>query len=137
VLKIKEINIIQAKKMKKELEKKNIFIGEINGKKINTLDDYMNVIIKEFNFPENIFKNIDSIDAYNDWMTDLSWLEDYQGYAIFIYNLKYMLNMDSVKKEIILNNFDEVIVPFWTNDIEKVVVGGEKKEFLLFDVKRI
>ncbi len=123
--------------MKKELEKKNIFIGEINGKKINTLDDYMNVIIKEFNFPENIFKNIDSIDAYNDWMTDLSWLEDYQGYAIFIYNLKYMLNMDSVKKEIILNNFDEVIVPFWTNDIEKVVVGGEKKEFLLFDVKRI
>lgn len=136
-MKIEVINIIQAKKIKKELEKKNIFIGEINGKKINTLEDYMNVIIKEFNFPENVFKNIDSIDAYNDWMTDLSWLEDYEGYAIFIYNLKHMLNMDSVKKEIILNNFDEVIVPFWTNDIEKIVVGGEKKEFLLFDVKRI
>lgn len=133
--KIKNVDKKQAERLKHVLIQNNIFVVEIDGKKINSVDDYMKAISVAFSFPKNLFKNFESIDAYNDWMRDLSWLENFDGYAIFISHINEMLSNDIKKKEIILRNFEEVIIPFWTNEVEIVVVGGERKEFVVFYVK--
>jgi hypothetical protein len=78
----------------------------------------MEAIKKEFMFPNNLFINASSIDAYLDWWRDLSWLnpnEKKAGYALFMLNLSRMGLNDQKTKKIILDSFGEVISPFWPN----------------------
>ncbi|MBS4751181.1 hypothetical protein KG091_08970, partial [Carnobacteriaceae bacterium zg-ZUI78] len=37
-------------------------------------------------------------------------------------------------KEYIMWNFEEVILPFWEEEIEQIVVGGEKRVFNVYCV---
>lgn len=110
----------------------NYFIAEIDGASIETLVQYMEAVKRAFMFPDNIFENTSSIDSYLDWMRDLSWLDTNSGYVLFISNFSKMMTKEQEKKELLFELFEEAITPFWKEEVEHVVVGGEKKEFKVF-----
>ena len=110
----------------------NYFIAKIDGNNISTLDDYMNAIIIAFKFPSGIFRNINNIDAYNDWMRDLSWLDKYNGYILFIENFKVMMKNDMRNKEIIMKGFSGLILPFWQDEVKHTVVDSKNKIFNIY-----
>ncbi|MEK5061731.1 hypothetical protein BK126_21960 [Paenibacillus sp. FSL H7-0326] len=64
-------------------------------------------------------------------MTDLSWLDQFDGFEIIIkiYS-KFMRSEPKLKNEII-NDFEEIILPFWEKEVQCVVVGGKPKSFNL------
>lgn len=111
---------------------KNYYIAKIDGSNIQTLNDYMNAIIIAFQFPKDMFTNTNSIDAYNDWMRDLTWIDQYDGYILVIKNFEQMMSSYPKEKGIILKEFEETIYPFWKNEVLHTVVDGKAKGFFVF-----
>ncbi|HWP79908.1 MAG TPA: barstar family protein [Candidatus Acidoferrum sp.] len=103
----------------------DVWIAEIDGSHIATWKDYAREIERVFRFPSSCDK---SMDAYLDWMTDLSWLNA-QGYVLIIKNIKEFMRNDPKKKEKILRFFIEDILPFWQSGVEQYVVAGKAKPF--------
>ena len=132
---IDRIKYEELKKYKKTLVDQNYYIAEIDGNNIYNLEDYMNEIIKAFKFPDGMFKNKDNIDSYEDWMRDLGWLGEVDGFALFIINEDKMLTNSLDKKKIIFESFYDTIIPFWTEEVEHVVVEGKTKIFDVFVVE--
>ncbi|ELZ4686033.1 barstar family protein [Enterococcus faecalis] len=141
-MEIEQVNSQEANEVKRNLSNDNYFVAEIDGKKINTLEEYMKEIIRIFHFPEGLFKNFNNFDSYDDWMTDLSWLSEKgwvdkrnKGYVLFIYNFDEMMKDDPKIKNKIIYYFEESIIPFWQDEVEHVVVDGKTKIFKVFIVK--
>lgn len=133
---IEKISFNDSFNLKEKCIKAQFFVAEIDGKTIKTLEDYMKKIIEVFKFPEGLFKNLDNFDSYDDWMTDLTWLSEKKwigkgnvGYVLFMYNFDKMMKEDPERKAKIIYYFNESIIPFWKEDVEKVVVGGKSKIF--------
>ncbi len=122
----------QEKEFIKKYILKNYYIAKIDGSNIQTLNDYMNAIIIAFQFPKDMFTNTNSIDAYNDWMRDLTWIDQYDGYILVIKNFEQMMSSYPKEKGIILKEFEETIYPFWKNEVLHTVVDGKAKGFFVF-----
>lgn len=122
----------QEKEFIKKYILKNYYIAKIDGSNIQTLNDYMNAIIIAFQFPKDMFTNTNSIDAYNDWMRDLTWIDQYDGYILVIENFEQMMSSYPKEKGIILEEFEETIYPFWENEVLHTVVDGKAKGFFVF-----
>ena len=122
----------QEKEFIKKYILKNYYIAKIDGSNIQTLNDYMNAIIIAFQFPKDMFTNTNSIDAYNDWMRDLTWIDQYDGYILLIENFEQMMSSYPKEKGIILEEFEETIYPFWENEVLHTVVDGKAKGFFVF-----
>lgn len=121
----------QEEQFFKEYNLKNYYFAKLDGSNIHTLNDYMNAIIIAFQFPKNMFTNTNSIDAYNDWMRDLTWLEQYDGYILLIENFGKMMSSYPIEKSIIMNEFEETIYPFWEEEVLHTVVDGKAKGFFV------
>ncbi len=106
-------------------------IIEIDGKCVDSWEDYSRVIEKEFDFPTTCVENM---DGYSDWIRDLSWI-DADAYIIVIRNANSFLKNNIELKKTIFNHFTESIFPFWEYDVEKYVVDGKRKLFIVFLVK--
>lgn len=111
---------------------KSYFIAELNGRSIKTLHDYFEAINKLFKFPIPSF----GFDGYLDWMRDLSWLGK-DGYALLITSFNTFLIKDFVSKNKITMYFEKAILPFWQKEVEKVVVDGKAKPFIVYLVQQI
>ena len=104
------------------------YIVEIEGNEIQSWYDYILKIQESFKLPSSC---IDSVDRYLDWMRDLSWL-DAQGYVLVIRNFKSFLQKELILKKQIVEDFTDIILPFWQEEVEKVVVGGMAKDFKVY-----
>ncbi|NUF26965.1 barstar family protein [Gilliamella sp. ESL0254] len=129
------INKEQENQYIEKLNFKNYYIAKIDGSIISTTNDYMNAIIVAFQFPSGIFSNTTSIDAYNDWMRDLTWIDQYDGYILVIENFTKMMSCYPKEKDQILNEFDETIFPFWAEEVTHTVVEGKTKGFIVLLVE--
>lgn len=115
---------------RKEIAKtyKNITI--IDGNKCGTVEDYFQIVYDTFNFPKY---NMLSFDAYSDWMRDDYFETD--PIVIVITNEQAFLKNDQKSKKIIIDIFNEDIIPYW----EKILLEkkGKKKarKFLVYLVK--
>jgi len=119
-----DINFIK----KKLISDGKTFLVEINGATIQTWEEYISEIQEKFKFPTTCF---DSVDRYLDWMRDLGWL-DAEKYALIINNFNLFLKNEPELKKSIISDFNDVILPFWKEEVEKVVVGGKVKEFMVY-----
>ncbi|MCX8641871.1 hypothetical protein J3U51_01295 [Gilliamella sp. B3781] len=97
----------------------------------------MNAIIVAFQFPKNMFINTNSIDAYNDWMRDLTWIDQYDGYILIIEKFEQMMSSYPKEKGIIMDEFRETIYPFWEDEVLHTVVDGKAKGFFVLLVINI
>ncbi len=73
----------------------------------------------------------ESIDAYEDWIMDLEWLQK-DGYTVIIYNNEYFMNEDPYYKSIIMDGFISDILPWWQEDIKYFSGGLEPKPFNVY-----
>ena len=119
--------------IKSSTKNADIYLAELNGEIIPTLNDYLKKIGETFKFP--VFSNYDTLnlDAYLDWITDLSWLNA-QEFVLIIRNFKLFLQDDLKSKKEILEDFKEVVLPWWEKEVGQYVVGGKAKPFSIYFV---
>jgi len=128
---IKNVSLFEAEKLQEKLQlNPKCLVLNINGNEIKNLQNYLQFMNKALDFP--ILSK--SIDSYNDWITDLSWL-NYSEYAIFIFSYNSFMSDDLKNKAIIVNHFKEDVLPWWEGDVKKYVVGGKSKLFNVYIVE--
>lgn len=103
------------------------YVVEIEGKICLYLSDYLNLISNLFQFPIKA----KGLDGYNDWMRDLSWINKKQ-IVIIIYNFQQFLQKDISSKTAILEDFNEIILPWWESEVVDCMVGGEMRKMLVY-----
>ena len=118
----------QISQIKRKLHSiKGLWIGEIDGALIDTWEDYAHVIEKVMQFPTPC----KSFLSYSDWITDLSWLHA-SGYALIIKNFNRFMSKDLEKRKIVIEDFEEDVLPWWQDEIKNCVVEGEPKPFNVY-----
>ena len=139
MIKNKIYNISQSEiaKLKDQMiSDTSLFLVEIDGEKIQTWKEYITEVETKFEFPRSCeFMG----DRYLDWITDLTWFEEgkykenkIDKFAIIIFKYsEFCVNKLSTKVEII-EDFYETILPFWEEEVQRVVVGGKPKSFNLY-----
>jgi len=132
VNKISNINVNEASKIIQEAKKSlSTHIAEINGKNIQSWIDYSKEIEIAFKFPTC---RSESIDFYLDFMRDLDWLEK-DAYILMIHNYEMFLINDLSTKKMIMDDFNEIIFPWWQEEVVSCVVGGKIKPFNVYAVE--
>jgi hypothetical protein len=127
--KVQTIKSDELNQIKKDLmEKPDVFVVEIQGATIQSWEDYILEIQTKFKFPTSC---LDSMDRYEDWIRDLSWLEK-EEYVLIINQYQQLLSNDQKLKEIIISSFVDTVLPFWQEEVERVVVEGKAKSFMIY-----
>lgn len=126
-------NLIFIKKLKCETVQKGEFRVIISGKDMTTKKEFLEKMEQKFLFPESCFG---SLDAFMDYIRDLSWLNS-EKITLIITNKDYFLNVDNGLRKIILDCFVEEILPYWETDVVSSEVGGRSKHFLVYMVESI
>jgi hypothetical protein len=126
VQKIDEEEFLIIKKKSEETD--SVFLVVLDGKEIKSGNDYILHIQSLFKFPTSC---IDNWDGYLDWIRDLSWLNK-EEYILVINNFLQFLKDDIAMKQDIISLFEEVILPFWQEEVERVVVDGKPKPFNVY-----
>ena len=106
---------------------KNIYVADLDGRQMTTIVQFLNKITESFKFPIPA----KSLDGYLDWIRDLSWINA-QGYVLIIHNAKSFLDKEPNAKQDVLDDFDEVVFPWWQEDVEQFVVGAKAKSFNVY-----
>ena len=106
----------------------NSYLVEICGNEIQSWEDYINKIEVAFRFPTQCTNNI---DGYNDWMRDLDWLGK-DSYVLIIHGYKKILKRNPDLKKIIMEDFANLILPWWQEEVESCVVEGKAKSFNVY-----
>lgn len=126
--KISYLSISDIQEIKNKIATDNtVFLAEIDGKKLPDLKNYLQTMGSIFQFP--ILSK--SLDGYNDWMRDLSWLGK-EKYVLIIYNYKQLLSEDTKNRNFIIEDFKNLILPWWEKEIIKHVVQGKPKPFNIY-----
>jgi hypothetical protein len=126
---IRRVTKQQYEKIVAEVKGTSIFVGELDGREIHDLDDFLDMVWVVFQFPVG-YK---SPDGYLDWIRDLDWLGA-EGYIFTIFDIKSFMDRDPHYREIILGTFESMVIPWWSEDVEKYVVEGKAKPFNVYFV---
>jgi len=97
----------------------NWYVAEFHGDTIKNADDYFNAIAESFCFPD-LFNKYRCMDAYLDWIRDLSWLingKKYDGFTMIIYNYILFMDQDYKRKEQIIRTFADTVLPYWEEEV--------------------
>lgn len=121
----------EAKEEKSKFEQyDDTFIVEIPGEKCVHLEEYLDLMSNLVQFPVKA----KGLDGYNDWMRDLSWINK-EKIIIIINNFSLFLQEDVLSKKAVIEDFQEVILPWWESEVVKCVVGGRRKRMLVYLVE--
>ncbi len=124
-----KLNYEEFESIKFELAlNRNLHIVDLIGVEIQSWEDYISEIQTKFKFPTACF---DSMDRYLDWIRDLEWLGK-DGYVLIINGYSDFLKENPKLKEEIISDLADVILPFWQEEVKKVVVEGEAKPFTVY-----
>jgi len=129
--KIQSIAKEEKEMLLEELQNRGVYIVELFGKEIDTKKKYMETISVLLNFPKWDNSYYFSLDAYLDWMTDTYLTKDFSAIAIFINDYSEFLRAEPDSKRNIMEIFDDILY-FWDDEVERVVVGGTKKEYNIY-----
>lgn len=121
----------EMEKIKNSLNQNNkAYIVEIEGKQCPYLAEYLDLMSNLFQFPIKA----KGLDGYNDWLRDLSWINK-KEIIIIINDFEEFLWKDASAKKMILEDFKEIILPWWETEVLNYMVGGETKKVLIYLVK--
>lgn len=105
----------------------SLFIVDVDGSTIGSLQDYLGTMNELFKFPIPAR----GLDGYLDWIRDLEWLMK-DGYVLVIKNFSKFLSNDLKMKNKIVDDFEKVVLPWWQEEVEKCVVEGKAKLFMVY-----
>lgn len=109
----------------KKLDTPNTNILKIDGRKVTDQIALFSILQKEFRLPD-----VNNWDAIADWLTDLSWF-DKNNFIVYIFNYSSLLRGYPKEKDIFFRMLLNT-VEWWDGDVEKYVVGGEKRSFNVY-----
>ena len=119
---------------KEEFEKKNILFKfndvkyiEMDGKGIGTYEQYFDKLWEVFNFseiPDGWEKDYHTED---DFLTEMDELPD-DKYIFVIKNYDELLANNIEEKAEIEDYYENYLLPFWDEEVERVVVEGKRKD---------
>jgi len=115
-------------KIRQEASAADAHLVEIQGKEIQSWDDYLDKIEVAFQFPNEWRVNI---SGYIDWMKDLYWLGK-ESYVLIIHDYSEFLMQDLKRKELIMEIFVDELLPWWQKDVELHVTGWSPKPFNVY-----
>ena len=99
----------------------------IDAAKISSYKDYIDIIQIELDFP----RDCEGMgDRYLDWIRDLEWLP-FESYVFNIINSKDLERRNAPLLKEIVEDFDEIIIPFWDHEAVHCIPGGERKDIYL------
>ena len=120
-----QISSLELKQIKKEIfDNENLKLSVLDGNVIKSRTDFANLLKDMFHLPMD---NVISFDAFLDWMRDLDWIYE-ESIAVIIYN--FSIIECSVKEEI--KESFKIILNFWDDEVERVVMGGKKRRFNVY-----
>ena len=127
--KISQIMENQLLQLKKQFsEDKSIWVAEIDGNNIKDWASYAHAIEKAMQFPTPCDK---SYDVYLDWIRDLMWLKS-SAFVLIIQHYNSFMAEDTSMKAEIIDDFKEIILPWWGSEVEQHVVNGKAKPFNVY-----
>ena len=127
---VKYISMQEVPQLKNKYQQdQDIFMVEINGSQCSKLADYLKIMTASFDFPIEA----KSMDGYNDWMRDLTWIEE-KKIVVIISDYTDFLKDDLSSKEIILQEFEHTILPWWDGEYAGCLVNGDelKKDMMIY-----
>jgi hypothetical protein len=123
---------------KEEFEKKRILYKFndvkyviLDGAGITTYEEYFDKLWEAFGFsdiPEGWKKDYYTED---DFMTEMDELPN-DKYIFVIKNYESFLINDYSIRERIENHYENYLLPFWDEEVERVVVEGKRKDFNIY-----
>ena len=114
--------------LKKEFNKRNdVFIIEIDGNFIQDKGNFLDIMTEKFKFPYSV----NGFDGYLDWIRDLEWLGK-EEYILIINNFSNFMEKNVSLKKIIIEDIEEIILPWWQKEVESCVVEGKVKPFNVY-----
>lgn len=105
----------------------------ISGEKIQTKADFLMMMEKEFLFPYSCHGDM---DAFMDFIMDLSWFQ-HDKIDLIIMNQKEFLKSSDSLKAIIIECFENDILPYWEKGVLEDTFNGKCKEFFVYIVDNI
>lgn len=111
------------------LNNEDVFFAEIEGAKIRTEADYVQEMSNAFTFPHELPAM--KIGWYNDYISDLMWIEQ-KDIVLLIHNYDLMLCDEQKLKKNILDDFEEIILPWWEGEVVGHMVDGKPRGFLIY-----
>lgn len=123
---------------KEEFEKRKILYKYndvkyivMDGKGIGTYEQYFDKLWKVFNFseiPDGWEKDYHTED---DFLTEMDELPD-DKYIFVIKNYDEFLANNIEEKAEIEDYYENYLLPFWDEEVERVVVEGKRKDFDIY-----
>lgn len=127
--KVQKVNSQDVEFIKEKLDSNDrVYVVEVSGSNIQSWEDYISEIQSKFLFPTSC---VDNIDGYLDWMRDLDWLNK-EEIVLIINDFSIFLKDDPKLKNEIISDFVDIILPFWQDEVKKVVVEGKAKPFIVY-----
>lgn len=108
---------------------KDIFFAEINGAQIRTEEEYVQAMVDAFVFPHELPGM--KLGWYKDYICDLMWIEQ-KDIVMLVHDYGLMLLDELNTKKIIMDDFEEIILPWWEGEVVGHMVGGEPRGFLIY-----
>ena len=127
---VKYVSMQEVPQLKNKYQQDQaVFIVEINGSQCSKLADYLKIMSDSFSFPIEA----KGVDGYNDWMRDLTWIEE-KKIVVIISNYTDFLKDDLSSKEVILQEFNQLILPWWDGEYAGCLVNGDelKKDMMIY-----
>ena len=111
------------------LNNEDVFFAEIEGAKVRTEADYVQEMSNVFTFPHELPAM--KIGWYNDYICDLMWIEQ-KNIVLIIHEFDLMFCDEPKLKQIIMEDFEEIILPWWEGEVVGHMVGGTPRGFLIY-----
>jgi len=126
--KIHYVSKIEMASIIKTLQKGNsIYIAEMNGRTVQCELSFFSSMNELFRFPIPVH----GFDGYFDMIRDLDWLTK-DGYVLVINNFSEFMNSNLTLKRQIIKDFEDIVLPWWEEEVIKCVVEGVAKSFNLY-----
>ena len=118
---------------------------------INTEKEWLCTMAESFHFPVFLKKEKKIInwfegayfnslncsinwEEFEDWMTDLSWINE-PSVALILLNYDRLLINNIEAKSYIYNNLKNVILPWWDTGVTQYMVGGKTRQINVFLIR--
>jgi hypothetical protein len=131
---IRVANNRQLQEIYESCQNYDTYFVVVDASKWKNSHDFYHEIGNKFNFPKESWGKYRNMNAFEDWMRDLSWISQ-ERIVILIRNLRKCHTTDSaVNRRTIFDSFCFCILPYWeglpnTCSVVDCTVGGKPKQF--------
>ena len=126
------VNEQEADAVKAEaLQKENVFFAELDGRSIQTEADYVREMELVMNCPYEKSDMYLKLGWYHDWICELLLLGE-KDVVLLLRGYDFMLRNNEKTKKRIVEDFEEITLPWWEGEVIGHMVGGKPRSFMVY-----